>query len=296
MIVTSRESSRNLNGLGHIFVHTHKTKEAMVRINDLIRHGHDAEYCRLLPITGVPRCGKTSLVAAFDRMSDAAKGDFQPRKLLEVQVPPKPGRMDLVTATLYALNDPMPERGRIQEKMSRAYRLLKRGSYDAVVFDEVHRVLDGAADKSGKTAAQWISDLLNMRICPVIGIGEPAFLNMLKTNFYVDGRTLGNLQITPCDWSDIDQRQAFRLMIQGICENMGMPGQLDLSDRRTAKRLWDFSEGRIGYVALLLTQARILAQREGAPSIDEDCLRRSADILALQGTSLDHNPFGDDKG
>ena len=186
--------------------------------------------------------------------------------------------------------------GTIYAKTGRAIKLLKRGEYNAIIYDEVHRVVAGRTERSGTSAAEWMSDILNMRICPAIGIGEPPFAGLLANKSYLDGRSFGIEFVNPCDWSDKDQRNAFRHTVNGICGHLGMPVRGDVRELRTLRRFAVFSNGRIGYVALLLAAARRLARAEGSPAVTLDHLRLAVDHLALQSTGPGFNPFNLDEG
>ncbi|WP_338666030.1 TniB family NTP-binding protein [Pararoseomonas sp. SCSIO 73927] len=291
MIVSARAPARDPRALGNIFVETGVSDGILRAINELIVYGHDAEHCRFLPILGEPRCGKTSLIRAFDRISDSGRDGFEPRRILEVQVPQSPTVLSIATAMLEALGDPSPATGSSQARTSRAMTLLGRGRYDVVVYDEIHRVVDGRTERSGTNAASWIIDVLNRRICPAIGIGEPGFAVLLEKKSYLDGRGLGTEWVRRADWEDKNGRLAFRAMLQGIVEGLGIATDFSIRDRSVAKSFWEYSEGRIGYVALLLTKARIIASRGDSPVLTLEHLHQAVNELALESTSKGVNPF-----
>ncbi|PZP45533.1 MAG: hypothetical protein DI601_09445 [Azospirillum brasilense] len=291
MIVSARKPARDNAGLGHIFVATDATNLLLRQMNELLEHGYDADYCLIFSILGEPRCGKTALIRAFDQASDARKDDFKPRKILEVQVPENPTVMTIATAMLHALGDGAPAHGTSYAKTSRAMTLLERGQYDVVIYDEIHRVVNGRTERNGETAASWISDTLNRRICPAIGIGEPSFAPLLEHKSYLDGRGMGIGWVKRCDWKNADSRLAFRTMLQGIGRGLGIPTDFVIEKSAVSEMLWKYSEGRIGFVSILLTKARILAARENAPALSMRHLHHAADELALQSTSKGTNPF-----
>lgn len=291
MIMTARRASWKPDALGNIFVETVRTRQVLDRMNDVVTEGYDAQYCYLLSILGPPRCGKTSLIQAFDDEHERRTEKSRPYRILEVQVPTRPSLKDLVTAMLLALNDPAADHGTIHTKTVRAVRLLARGGYDLVVYDEIHRVAAGRTETTGSSAAEWITDLLNMRICPAIGIGEPSFDRLLASKPYLDGRSFGVEYVMPCDWADKQQRMDFRIMIRGICERLGMPEVCDFSDPKTARQLAVFSNGRIGYVANLITTARLLARGAGATTVTKAHLREAVDRESLKATGPGFNPF-----
>ena len=55
MISTARQASRNPDALGHVFVSNHLNNRWLRRMNEVVEHGHDAEYCNILSILGPPR-------------------------------------------------------------------------------------------------------------------------------------------------------------------------------------------------------------------------------------------------
>ena len=234
MIVSARAPASDPRALGHIFVETGASQGILRAMNELIMYGHDADHCRFLPILGEPRCGKTALIRAFDRISDSRQDNFEPRKILEVQVPQSPTVLSVATAMLEALGDPSPATGSSQARTNRAMTLLRRGRYDVVVYDEIHRVVDGRTERSGTNAASWIIDVLNRRICPAIGIGEPSFAVLLERKSYLDGRGLGTEWVRRADWENKDSRLAFRAMLQGIVERLGIATDFDVRDRSVA--------------------------------------------------------------
>ena len=142
MIFSTRRPVREGDLLGTLFVRTDLNRRLLRRMADLVDYGRSTESCLLMSILGPPRCGKTSLVRGFDQACDRDTDGFRPLKILEAQVPTGATPMHLATNMLRAMMDPAADHGTIHTKTGRVQRLLERGKYDVIVYDEIHRVVE----------------------------------------------------------------------------------------------------------------------------------------------------------
>ncbi|MBY0336613.1 MAG: TniB family NTP-binding protein [Acetobacteraceae bacterium] len=291
MIVGYRREGTDTRSLGHVFVPTHLSRACLRAIEEAVENGRDADNCLMLPVLGPNGCGKTSLVGAYDDLCARGAPGFRERRLLFVQVTRGGSAMEIATAALIALGEPVPTVGTLIEKTNRVIKALLREGFDAVFFDEIHRVLIARGVKAGADGARWITDLLNATVCPIIALGELSFVSLLRQNVYLQRRTVGINYVLPCDWADDDERGAFCLMVSGMLDKLRVSAASPLRTHLEMRRLHLYSGGRIGLAARLLTRGRIVAERERGGELSCGHLVEASQELALPGAASDFNPF-----
>ena len=144
--------------------------------------------------------------------------------------------------------------------------------------------------------AVWVTGILNRRGLPLLLlVGERKAERVFAGNKQLEGRTLGQVDITPFSWADEEQRYEFASILHQIDTELGLPDISGLGKLQTAMRIHEFAEGLLGQAARLIGHARTIAQRLGRPKITWDILEQAVDELRVGASRGLANPFRQDE-
>ncbi len=290
------ERSLDPGAMSSIFVETRQARVAFQRIDELMKHGWERDYCRALVLLGLARSGKTHLVHRYveDRL-EKDPGDREVPRIVIVEVPAGCTLKSFATEVLRALKDPDPEYGSQVDRTGRIAAAVRLHGVQLLVFDEVQRLIDADTEKVKTTVAVWVTGILNRRVCPLLLVGERKAERVFAGNKQLEGRTLGQVDITPFSWADEEQRYEFASILHQIDTELGLPDISGLGKLQTAMRIHEFAEGLLGQAARLIGHARTIAQRLGRPKITWDILEQAVDELRVGASRGLANPFRQDE-
>jgi GTPase SAR1 family protein len=289
-----RQNLRKLraNALSACFVKTQRVAKAFTRIDELLRDGWEETFCRSLLLFGNSRAGKTHIVTNYIRLreEEAANPDDRLRIVL-VEVPSGCTLKSFAEELLTALGDADPAYGSLTEKSRRVAYLIETQALDLIVIDEVQRLIDADTDKVKRDVANWITALLNRRLCPLLLVGERKAERVFADNMHLAGRTLGEIVLDPYDWSVKEDQDEFRGVLHMLDKALGMEVLAGLGQMDTAIRVYAYSQGLLGQAATLVERGRAIALRAGRPQITHDLLAEAVDELRIGGERRKVNPF-----
>ena len=279
------------DAISNIFVDTTRAQAAFARIDELMERGWEAEFCRALLLLGPARCGKTHILKEWlrRRTARAESGETAPFKAVVAEVPAGCNLKGMATVLLSALGDPDPDYGSQTDKTRRIHETA--GELDLIVIDEVQRLMDAETGRVKKDVANWLTGLLNQRICPLLLVGERHAELVFQGNMYLEGRTLGQVPVEPYDWHDLDDRKEFRVFLNIVDGQLGMETTSGLGETDFALRIHAFSGGRIGQATLLVDEARSIARRRGTARMSPDMFADAVDLLRVGAARQQANPF-----
>ena len=279
------------DAISNIFVDTSRVKAAFARIDELMERGWEAEFCRALLLLGPARCGKTHILKEWlrRRMAKAEPGGIAPFKAVVAEVPAGCTLKGMAAVLLSALDDPDPDYGSQTDKTRRIHETA--GELDLIVIDEVQRLMDAETGRVKKDVANWLTGLLNQRICPLLLVGERHAELVFQGNMYLEGRTLGQVPVDPYDWHDLNDRKEFRVFLNIVDGQLGMEKTSSLGEMDIALRIHAFSGGRIGQATLLINEARSLARRRAVAKMSLEMFAEAVDLLRVGAARQQPNPF-----
>lgn len=287
-----RSEWRQASAISQAFVETRRVRKAFQRIDELLEHGWEDSYCRGLLLLGHSRAGKTHIVNNYIRLRSQELPDNAERpRFLKVEVQAGCTLKILATDLLIALDDPDPEGGSQADKTRRVAEAIERAGLDMLVIDEVQRLIDGDTDKVKRDVANWITGLLNRRLCPLLLVGERKATRVLEDNMHLKGRTFGEEELTPHSWSDTEDRQEFRAILHVLDGMLDLPEKSGLGTNETALRIYCYAEGLLGQAATLVSHAAVVARRDGRPCLTHDILAQAVDELTVGEDKQSPNPF-----
>lgn len=283
---------RRADALSAIFLETRRVRRAFQRIDDLLERGWEDTFCRALLLLGNSRAGKTQIVTHYLRQRVDGQPDLAKRpKVVVVEVPAGCTLKTFAVDLLAALGDPAPSHGSQAELTMRIIEAIEREQVDLIVIDEVQRLIDADTDKVKRDVANWLTGLLNKRLCPLLLVGERKAERVFQGNMHLEGRTLGEVVLTPYDWNESEDRAEFRGVLHLIDKSLGLPEQSGLGQPDTALRIHAYAQGLLGQAATLVDQARAIARREGRPKLTHDILAEAVDELRVGEARARENPF-----
>ena len=280
------------DALSDLFVPTQRVRQAFLRIDELLVRGWERHYCRALLMLGPSRSGKTVLVAEYlrervDKQPDPAKRPV----IASVEVPAGCSLKLFSTDLLAVLGDPAPAYGDQGEKTRRIAENVEANRVDLIVIDEVQRLIDVNTDRVKRDVANWLTALLNRRVCPLLLVGELSAERVFEDTLHLEGRTLGEVVIGPYRWADTAERDEFRGVLHLLDKQLGMTAPSGLGEVDTALRIHSYSRGLLGQAATLIDQARAVALRRRRPRIGHDIFAEAVDELRIGASRQKPNPF-----
>lgn len=270
--------------VSNIFVETSRAKAAFERLDDLMAQGWERTFCRALLLLGPARCGKTHIHEEWVRRKKEANPAF---RAVVSEVPDSCNLPRMIWKLLEDLGDPDPSYGNSIEQNRRITELA--AGANVIILDEVQRLVDAQTGKVIKHVAAWLTALQNRRICPVVLSGESYSVMVFEGVKYAEGRMLGQVDVNPYDWRT--ENLEFRVFLQQLDTQLGLPAPSGLGTPDTALRLHMFSEGRIGLVANVISEARALAVKRGGDNISMEDLAMASDRGRIGAARNLPNPF-----
>jgi hypothetical protein len=274
------------DAISKIFVQTVRFQNLSLRLDDLMVRGWEDDFCKGLIVLGPSGCGKTQGVKMWIKDRVAKEPKF---KAVFSEVPSDCNLKSMAAQLLHDLGDPAFDHGSQAEKTLR----ITNGAQDCnvIVIDELQRLLEGKTANVRQSAASWLANLLNKKICPLLLIGELSAETVFDDSVYMKRRTLGQVPIEPYDWSNSQDRLEFRTFLNLFDNALGMSELSALGGLDTALRIHTYSLGRVGLAAPLIDTARLLARQAGRPKLTNDLFAQAVDRLRVGSDRRLENPF-----
>lgn len=278
--------------LSELFVETTQSQEAFRRIDELMKYGWEAQYCKALLLLGPTRSGKSLMVDRYVRRMKAERcpqrGDTP--EAIVVEVPARCTLKSFASELLYALGHPDFDGGTLTIKTLRIIDSIRDNGIKLLVVDEVQRLIDVQTERVERDVSGWLTAFLNKRVCPLLLVGEERATTLFNSD-YIRGRTMGQVQVKAYDWADDFQRKEFRTFLHQLDGSLGMAERAGLVEMTFAMAIHESTRGLLGLAAQLVTQARVLALREQRPKLTLDLFAQAFDMLRIGDNHALTNPF-----
>ena len=278
---------RNPEALSNIFFHTSRTRNAFKAIEEVIEFGWERDYCKATRLFGLPGTGKTHAVTHFEQLRCGERG----WKVLTLEVAPGLTPRMFGEQFLEGLGDPSPAFGSPNQKLSRAGEAVTAQGYDVIILEEFHRLIDDRTDKVNHAVGHWVTGFLNLRVCPLVLMGEPSAERVLRGNDMLDQRTFPGFFVTPYDWGVEQDRQEFRKTMHAIDTKLGMPERSGLGTLETAHCIYTFSNGVLRRAVDMIAKSRRRAKQLGLQMLTHEVMAETVDEFLAVGPAGVHNPF-----
>lgn len=276
----------------NIFITYPELTEIIDRIGECHRRSIRSAEPKCLFIIGNPGCGKTTIATFYENLyprQTAEEGETIPILSSTVFCPATV--KGIVTGLLDSLGDPRADRGTITNQTLRLYKLLKKCGVQLIILDEFQHLIDRDSDKVLGVASDWLKNVLNKTRIPMILIGLPYSVRILKANEQLRRRFSVQKELIPFAWETPNQQKGFKRFIKAVEDALPFNEKSYLYSTQMAFRLYCASGGVISNVMKVVRTAAIMALRQGRESLMLDLLAAAYDdeIASLYPTHP--NPF-----
>jgi hypothetical protein len=242
-----------------------RATEALGRLETLLAWPSKQRMPNLLLI-GPTNNGKSMIVEKFLRSHPPiSHPDREEIPVLAVQMPSEPTVIRFYTALLAALGAPLRSRYRLADLEQAVLRLLRSAGLRMLVIDELHNVLGGSGDKR-REFLNLLRFLGNELRIPLVGVGTRDAYLAIRADDQLENRFA---PLTLPRWeSDAD---ACSLMAS-FAASFPLRRPSPIASAEMAGYLLTRSEGTIGELAHLLTDAAVAAIESGEEAINQRTL------------------------
>ncbi|MGK3957651.1 TniB family NTP-binding protein [Arthrobacter sp. R4] len=234
-----------------------------------------------LLLIGPTNNGKSMIIEKFRRRHPAESGsDRETIPVLIVQMPSEPSVSRFYTALLAAMGAPLLPRQRLADLEVLALSVLRKVGVRMLVIDELHNVLAGR-DSTRREFLNLLRFLGNELRVPLVGVGTREAYLAIRSDDQLENRF--EPVVLPL-WQEGDAALSL-LASFGSSFPLRNPSTIATADM--ARYLLARSEGTIGELTLLLTEAAVVAVDSGEEAINH----RTLSLAAYQGPTERRRQF-----
>jgi type II secretory pathway predicted ATPase ExeA len=248
-----------------------RAKAVLDKLEDLLVYPKTYRMPNLL-IVGETNNGKTMLVQRFQSKHparDNPQGNGIIADVMLVQAPPVPDEGRFYSSILNMLFAPYRPSDRVEKKQFQAIQLMRYINLRMLVIDEIHHILAGNLNKQ-RAFLNVMKYLSNELQIPIVGVGTKDAFRALQTDPQLANRF--EPVVLP-RWKFDDD---FLRLLKSFEMMIPLKKQSCLCDSETATVIFSMTEGYIGEVSRLLTEAAVLAVKNGCERIDAKTLKETA--------------------
>lgn len=244
-----------------------KAKQILAKLEDLLIHPKSHRMPNLL-VVGDTNNGKTMLLQRFCGLhpaQDNPKGEGVLVPVLFIQAPPVPEEGRLYNSILELLFAPYKTSDRVDKKQFQAIKLLRYVNLRMLVIDEIHHILAGNMAKQ-KAFLNVIKYLGNELQVPIVGVGTKDAFRAIQTDAQLANR------FEPASLPRWKFDTEFLRLLASFERMLPLRSPSVLHDTTLASRLFSMSEGYIGELSKVLTEAAVVVVKNGQERIDRKAL------------------------
>lgn len=237
-----------------------RANEVLAKMEELFNEPVQLRTPNLL-IVGEPNNGKSSLVKKFERDHPKTDGlDSAAYPVMYVQAPPVPDERRFYDEIFSTLMVPFRHRDDPSQKIDMiAYYFDKIGTRMLIV-DEIHNVLCGSVPKQ-RAFMNALKNLGNRMQMPMVLVGTKDALHATNTDSQINSR-FRPMQLPR--WTlDVN----FAKLLASIETTLPLRNPSRLATAEVATEVFELSEGYIGEIMALVSEAAMVAVASGSEQV-----------------------------
>lgn len=239
--------------------------EALARLETLFEWPTKQRMPDLL-LVGPTNNGKSMIIEKFRREHPTSSGaDEEQIPVLAVQMPSEPSVSRFYAGLLAALGAPLRPRQQVAELERLALGLLRRVGVRMLVIDELHNVLAGR-DSSRREFLNLLRFLGNELRIPLVGVGTREAYLAIRSDDQLENRFE---PLTLPLWAEGPDTLS---LLASFAASFPLRSPSAIAIDEVARYLLARSEGTIGELARLLTEAAVAAVHSGEEAINHRTL------------------------
>jgi len=257
-----------------------RARDALDRLETLFEWPMKQRMPNLL-LVGPTNNGKSMIIEKFHRAHPPSSSDDEEQvPVLAVQMPSDPSVSRFYAGLLSALGAPLRPRQQVAELEHLALRLLRRVGVRMLVIDELHNVLAGR-DASRREFLNLLRFLGNELRIPLVGVGTREAYLAIRSDDQLENRFE---PITLPLWAEGSDTLS---LLASFAASFPLRSPSPIATDEVARYLLARSEGTIGELTRLLTEAAVAAVDSGEEAINH----RTLSLAAYTGPSERRRQF-----
>jgi len=254
--------------------------EALARLETLYQWPTKQRMPNLL-LVGPTNNGKSMIIEKFRREHSPSSGvDAEQIPVLAVQMPSDPSVSRFYAGLLAAIGAPLRPRQQVAELEHLTLGLLRRVGVRMLVIDELHNVLAGR-DSSRREFLNLLRFLGNELRIPLVGVGTREAYLAIRSDDQLENRFE---PITLPLWAEDPETLS---LLASFAASFPLRSPSLIATDEVARYLLARSEGTIGELTRLLTEAAVAAVDSGEEAINH----RTLSLAAYTGPSERRRQF-----
>jgi hypothetical protein len=249
-----------------------RARSTLQRLEELFNWPTKQRMPNLL-IIGPTNNGKSMIIEKFKRnhlwVAVREYSDHELIPIVVAQTPSEPSVARFYAMLLASIGAPIHPRARIAELEQLTLKLLRSVQAKILVIDELHNILAGATDVR-KEFLNLLRFLGNELRIPIVGVGIREAYLAIRSDDQLENRF--EPLLLPV-WEEGDE---FLSLLASFSATLPLKRGSDIANEATARYILSRTEGTIGEIAKLLTEAAIIAIRSGEESINQKTLGEAA--------------------
>lgn len=242
--------------------------DTLDRLEDLLTYPKSDRMPNLL-ITGDTNNGKTSIIREFIKRypaDDNLDGGAVRVPVFFMQAPPIPDEGRFYDEILELLFAPYSSTDKIGKKEKSALRYLKIVKARMLVIDEIHNLLAGPMNRQ-QAFLNAIKNLGNNLRIPIVGIGTKEAFRAIHTDKQLANR-FKSIYLPKWEYGT-----EYRRLLASFEYTLALKESSGLSQPQMAKEILRMSEGVLGEISTIISEAAVKAVRANQESISLSTLR-----------------------
>lgn len=214
--------------------------------------------------------------------------------ILYAQMPTAGTTDSIPSAILAALGHARPDMGKTPARWLRAVAEMRERGVEVLVFDEFNRA-SRRHTMSRPIVTEIREQIMDAGVASVVFVGTEEAAVVLGSCEELLERLEGEIDLSPLDWAEPDDRQLFVQFVADVDEALVENGVLsrpsELAALDTAEPLCEISGGRLRPLMRVLRLAMTSAVRRHGTRIELEDLQQATDEYAVRFKLIDRNPF-----